>query len=77
MCFINAWFDHNIIMQMGMKTVRVKLLIIEHFPIFSQFLNQMEFVIGCTNWKVTNVFGMLEVKEQRVKHKKRMSDNLF
>jgi hypothetical protein len=25
-----------------MKKVRVKLLIIEHFPIFSQFSNQME-----------------------------------
>jgi hypothetical protein len=42
MCFVNAWFDLNIIKQKGMKKVTVELLIIEHFPIFSQFPNQME-----------------------------------
>jgi hypothetical protein len=42
MRFVNAWFDPSIIMQKGMKKVRVELLIIEHFPIFFQFPNQME-----------------------------------
>ncbi len=42
MCFVNAWFDPSIIMQKGMKKFRVELLIIEHFPIFFQFPNQME-----------------------------------
>jgi hypothetical protein len=42
MCFVNAWFDVNILLQKGMKKARVELLIIEHFPMFSQFPNQME-----------------------------------
>ncbi len=45
MYFVDAWFDLNIIMQKGMKKVRVELLIIEHFPIFCQFLNQMEWFL--------------------------------
>jgi hypothetical protein len=33
-------------------------------------------VIGCANWKVTNVLSALEIKEQHSKCRKRMSDSL-
>jgi hypothetical protein len=49
------------------------VLITEHLPIFSYFFSQIEqfFVIGCINWRVTNVFRVLEIKEQHKKHRKK------
>jgi hypothetical protein len=41
--------------------------------------NQIEqfCVIGCANWKATNVLWALEIKKQCKKHNKKMSDSLF
>jgi hypothetical protein len=58
------------------SSITKHVLIIEHFSTFSSFLRQIEdfWVIGCANWRVTNVFQVLQVKKQ---NRKRMSDSLL
>ncbi len=53
--------------------------ITKHSPIFSSFLNQIEWicVIWCANWRATNFLSTIKIKEQRIKHEKMMNDSLL
>jgi hypothetical protein len=53
--------------------------IIEYFLVFfSSLIKLNDFcVIRCTIWSVANAFDMSKIKEQGIKHKKRMNDSLL
>lgn len=79
--WVNVTWDIQFNVTFWIQTcVRVESPIIEHLPIIKQFsiffysftkLNDF-CGMGCTNWRVTNIFSPSEVKK-----KKGMSDNLF
>jgi hypothetical protein len=54
-------------------------LLLSTFQYFSHSLMKWSdfWVIGCTNWKTTNVLWVLEIKKQHRKHMKRMNIIFF
>lgn len=76
---VNVTWDIQFNVTFWIQTcVKIESPIIEHLPIIKQFLiyfysftKLSDFcVMGCTNWRVTNVFSAWEVKKKKRKRVK-------